>query len=108
MLILSVQTVVSMSSWLMHRDPSVFPDADVFDPERWLDPVEARHRDKFLVSFGRGGRACIGQALAMCELYVTIGQLFRSLPDLEAPDVGVEDFEYEDYFAAVHPSRARK
>ncbi|KAK4448316.1 Trichodiene oxygenase [Podospora aff. communis PSN243] len=101
-------SVVSMSSWGMHRDPAMFPNPDVFDPERWLDPAEARHRDSFLVTFSRGRRACIGQSLAMLELYVTIAQLFRRFGDLEAPDVSEEDFVYEDYFLAVHPAHARK
>ncbi|KAK0620047.1 benzoate 4-monooxygenase cytochrome P450 [Immersiella caudata] len=100
--------VVSMSNYTMHRDREVFPDPDVFDPERWLDPVEARHRDNFLVTFSRGRRACIGQSLAMLELYVATAQLFRRFDDLEAPFVGLEDFRYEDYFLAIHPADARK
>jgi len=97
-----------MSSWFMHRNLTAFPNPEIFDPERWLDPVEARYRDKFLIPFSRGQRACIGQALAMCELYVAIAQIFRRFPDLEAPDVGPEDFAYEDYFVAIHPRQARK
>jgi len=96
-----------MSNWLMHRHPLAFPDPDIFDPERWLDPSEARYRDKFLTSFGRGNRMCIGQPLAMCELYVTIGQLFRKFDDLEAPDIGPEDLVYEDYVSPFHPPHAR-
>ena len=97
-----------MSNWLMHRDPAAFPDPNVFDPERWLDPAESRHRERFLTSFSRGNRMCVGQPLAMCELYVTIGQLFRKFDDLEAPDIGPEDMVYEDYFSPFHPLDARK
>lgn len=101
-------TVVSMSTWLMHRDPSAFPNPDVFDPERWLDPAEERYRDRLVVSFSRGSRACLGQPLAMCELYVVLGQLFRRFDNLEAPDIGPEDLVYEDYFLALHPPHAKK
>jgi len=101
-------SVVSMSNWLMHRDPSAFPNPDVFDPERWLDPTEARYREKFLTSFSRGNRMCIGKPLAMCEMYVTIGQMFRKFGDLEAPDIGPEDMTYEDHFSLFHPLHARK
>ena len=71
-----------MSSWLMHRDPTAFPDPERFDPTRWLDPDKARFRDKFLTAFSRGNRMCIGQPLAMCELYIAIGQLFHRFGDL--------------------------
>ncbi len=101
------QTVVNMTSWLMHRDPIAFPDPETFDPERWLDFERAHFRDKFLVPFSKGNRMCIGLPLAMCELYVAIGQLFRKFDDLKPINVGPEDMVYEDYFGAFHPSDAR-
>jgi cytochrome P450 len=97
-----------MSSWPMHRDPSAFPDPDRFDPERWLDGKQSQFREKFLVPFSKGNRMCIGQPLAMCELYVSIGQLFRRFGDLKPIDVGPEDMVYEDYFGPFHPKDARK
>ena len=94
-----------MSIWLMHRDASAFPN---LDPERWLDPAEARYHGKFLTFFSPGNRLCIGQPLAMCEMYVTIGQVLRKVGDLKAPDVGPEDMVYEDYFSQFHLLHAPK
>jgi cytochrome P450 len=105
------QTVISMSNWFMHRDPTAFPDPDRFDPERWLDsdPSAVRLRERYLVPFSRGSRMCIGQALAMCELYVTIGTLFRRFGDLEGPtEFGPEDLLFEDYLSLFHPVGSRK
>lgn len=101
-----------MSSWTMHRTPSVFPDPDKFDPTRWIasTPAEVatvRAREKCLVPFSRGSRTCIGQNLAMCELYVFLGTFFRRFGQLEAFDVGPEDMEYVDYFTAFHPQGSR-
>lgn len=45
---------------MMHRNESVFPSPEKFDPERWLDPVIARVLDKHLVPFGKGSRQCVG------------------------------------------------
>jgi len=52
--------------------------------------------NKCLVHFSRGSSSCIGQNLAMCELYVTLGTLFRRFGELAARDVG--ELAYVDYF----------
>ncbi len=38
---LPVGTVVILSQWVMHRAPEIWPDAEVFKPERW-DPANER------------------------------------------------------------------
>jgi len=95
-----------MSSWTMHRNPVVFPDPDVFDPSRWMSG-DVRAREKCLVTFSRGSRMCIGQNLAMCELHVTLGNLFRKFERLQAVDISDGDRTYVDYFTAFHPKGAR-
>jgi cytochrome P450 len=54
------ETVVGMSAYMMHGDPTIFPSPDTFRPSRWLDPVSARHLEKYLVPFGKGPRQCVG------------------------------------------------
>ena len=58
------------------RDASVFPDPDVFDPER----PNARRT----LAFGRGIHFCVGSALARLEATVAVEELQRRLPTLEA------------------------
>lgn len=55
-------TPVGMTATLVHTDPTLFPDPHVFRPERWLDDSGNRHHhlDKYLLSFSRGSRQCIG------------------------------------------------
>ncbi|KAI9815380.1 MAG: hypothetical protein M1832_005519 [Thelocarpon impressellum] len=101
-------TDVGMSSWMMHRDPIVFPNPDRFEPERWTDPAEAKRLEGNLVSFGKGSRQCLGMPLAYCELYVTLGTLFRHCDKLRVHECGPEDMTYEDYFAAYHPLDSRR
>ena len=50
----------------LHQDESVFPDAQRFDPERWLEPSEAMLTN--YMPFGKGMRSCIAQNLAIAEL----------------------------------------
>ncbi|VBB77185.1 Putative cytochrome P450 E-class, group I [Podospora comata] len=104
-------TVVSMSAWSMHHNTEIFPDPDKFDPTRWTDPdVDAVHaREKCLVSFGRGTRNCIGQNLAMCELYYSVASMIRSWDDLKVhPDFGREDMKLVEFLLSYHPKKARK
>ncbi|ELR03254.1 hypothetical protein VC83_02379 [Pseudogymnoascus destructans] len=101
-------TIVGMSSWTMHRNENIFPSPDKFDPERWVDPEAARFLDKYLVPFGKGSRQCVGMPLAYCELYVTLGTVFRRFERLSVYETGPEDLVYDDYFSSYHPNDARR
>lgn len=104
-------TIVSMSSWLMHRDPSVFSSPNTFSPERWLiSDAESRRLDRNLVPFGRGSRQCVGMPLAYTELYVTLGTLFRRFPSgMRVWSEGTKEVigDYEDFFSSYHPYAKR-
>jgi len=83
----SPQMNVGMSSWTMHRDPTLFPEPDKFDPTRWVVSDEnpdmtIRARDKYLVPFSRGQRMCIGYNLAQCEIHVILARVFRQFEHL--------------------------
>ncbi|EAU37632.1 predicted protein [Aspergillus terreus NIH2624] len=53
-------TIVSSSHYVYHFDPQIFDDPFAFKPERWLDENNAQHLDKYMLSFSRGSRGCIG------------------------------------------------
>ena len=112
-------TVVSMSAWLMHHDEAAFgPDPTAFDPERWINQSGSqekadliRAREKCMVPFGRGSRNCLGQALAMCELFYTTGTIFRHFEPGTIgvhPDFGREDLQMTELLLGYHPRNARK
>jgi len=93
-------TSVSMSAWQMHHDPRVWNSPSEFLPSRWLEgPEKARRLDKYLVSFSKGNRQCLGMQLAYCELYVTLGTFFRRFGHRVAVyKTRPEDFEFVDFF----------
>ncbi|PYI03028.1 benzoate 4-monooxygenase cytochrome P450 [Aspergillus sclerotiicarbonarius CBS 121057] len=71
-------TPMSTSTYFVHRDSTIFPDPDKFDPERWIRAAErGQNLTRYLVSFMRGSRACLGMNLAYIELYLTIAHVMR-------------------------------
>lgn len=66
-------TPVGMTSVLVHQDPSIFPDPHSFRPERW---IENPRLDRFLVSFSKGSRQCLGINLAYTEIYLCLFAIF--------------------------------
>ncbi|KAE8355897.1 cytochrome P450 [Aspergillus coremiiformis] len=74
-------TVISMDNYSVSHDDEIFPDSYTFKPERWLgDPVapDGRKLTRYLVSFGRGTRSCLGINLAFAEMYLTLANVFRN------------------------------
>ncbi|KAI1348475.1 cytochrome P450 [Xylaria sp. FL0043] len=53
-------TPVGMTTYLMHRDPDVYPDPDQFKPQRWLDLQQRWKLEKFYAPFSKGPRNCLG------------------------------------------------
>ena len=50
-----------MSAYMMHTDPSVYPNPFDFNPDRWLnDEIDAALMKRNLVPFSRGSRSCLG------------------------------------------------
>ncbi|KAI9766654.1 MAG: hypothetical protein M1839_004794 [Geoglossum umbratile] len=53
-------SIVGMSAWTVHHNEDAFPVPEKFDPSRWTQPGAAKRLDKYLVSFSKGSRSCIG------------------------------------------------
>lgn len=63
-----------MTSVLIHHDESIFPDSHTFNPDRWINNPRL---DRYLVSFSKGSRSCVGMNLAYAEIYLWISNIFR-------------------------------
>lgn len=71
--------LVMIVPWATHRDRSIFPQPEAFDPSRFL----ARTPPAFsYLPFGAGSRTCIGHAFARTEAVVVLATWIRAL-DLE-------------------------
>jgi len=94
--------IVSMSSWIMHRNDEAFPDPMRFEPTRWMDPTTLRKLEGNMMAFGGGSRACVGMPLAYAELYITIGTFFRRFGNLGVYETTDQDMEIDDFFTSYH------
>ncbi|KAH2404276.1 hypothetical protein KXV44_006304 [Aspergillus fumigatus] len=87
-------TPVSMIARFVHMDPTIFPDPTRFHPERWmLAAGREEGLSKFLVTFSRGNRGCIGMNLAYAELYNTLAAVVRRF-DLELNQTTPENIRF--------------
>ncbi|RWA09439.1 hypothetical protein EKO27_g5656 [Xylaria grammica] len=75
---------VSMSAYLQHTNPEIYPRPLEFIPERWLENVTPEMTKNY-VPFAKGSRNCLGikqvspfhRCLVYCELNFVIAALFR-------------------------------
>ncbi|KAB8225586.1 cytochrome P450 [Aspergillus novoparasiticus] len=69
---------VSMSSHFILRDPAIFPDPLVFQPERWLkQSAIGSNLDRYLVPFSKGSQGCLGPNMAHAWLYLALATLLQ-------------------------------
>ncbi|PYH76233.1 cytochrome P450, partial [Aspergillus uvarum CBS 121591] len=71
-------TPVSMSTYFILRDPTIFPDPTSFRPERWLlAPDDALRLQRYLVPASKGTLGCLGQNMNSAWTHLVLATLFR-------------------------------
>lgn len=73
--------ICSISCRAITRDETTYPDAETFNPERWLKPEYPTYREPLTLhpnlsgysQFGFGRRTCQGVAIAEQDLFLAMG-----------------------------------
>ncbi|SLM41105.1 cytochrome p450 [Lasallia pustulata] len=90
-------TPVGMTSVHIHQNPDIFPDPLAFIPERWMNDQNRKREDRldrYLLSFSKGSRQCLGMNLAYTELYFGVAAVIRTFGNrLELFETTQEDVE---------------
>lgn len=66
---------VAFSLYAMHRDPTLYPEPDRFDPDRWLPERRANLPREAVMPFGAGNRKCIGDSFAWTEATIALATI---------------------------------
>ncbi|GKT46797.1 cytochrome P450 monooxygenase psoD [Colletotrichum spaethianum] len=76
-------TVVHAVQWAIQRDPELYPDPELFNPDRWLDPKYPTYKEPLSIypnlqqfsAFGHGRRICQGINIAERSINLKIALL---------------------------------
>ncbi|OCH86139.1 cytochrome P450 [Obba rivulosa] len=95
-------TTVLGCHWAISRDPDVFPEPEVFNPQRWLDEQGRIKTDTRFQSFGFGRRTCPGQHIAERSLFINCALLLWAFSISQDPSKPIDTYAMVDSIIA-HP-----
>ncbi|WP_167098653.1 cytochrome P450 [Mycobacterium sp. DL592] len=90
-------TMLGFGVWAVHRDPALWPDPLVFDPDRFT-PERMKQLDRWqYLPFGAGPRSCIGDHFAKLEATLALATIISRCEIVSLTD----DFPVTVPFTAV-------
>ncbi|KAJ3889160.1 cytochrome P450 monooxygenase pc-1 [Lentinula edodes] len=101
--------IVPWSVFMMHRRKDLWgPDAEVFDPDRFLDERLKKYltpRPFIFLAFNAGPRICLGQQFAYNEMSFFLVRLIQNFTSFtHFPELCPPEFQYNSYPILSYPS----
>ena len=88
---------VSSMPYTLHRNESVFPEPEKFNPSRWLpshtSEEHLKEMNRWFWAFGSGGRMCIGSHLATQEIKLLVSAIYSNWTTEIVDDEGIEEVD---------------
>ncbi|KAH8891580.1 cytochrome P450 [Thozetella sp. PMI_491] len=96
--------IISCQALSSQRDPTIFPEPDRFNPQRWIDGGESGTlelmREQIIV-FGKGARACLGRNIAIMEIKCATAAMARRYKvEIGSPTTD-DDMEMMDFTVLI-------
>ncbi|XP_023229868.1 cytochrome P450 4C1-like [Centruroides sculpturatus] len=93
--ILPPKSTISICTYAIHHNPSVYENPEVFDPDRFLPENFKKLHPYAFLPFSAGPRNCIGGKLAMVEMKTVLANVLRNFKvySLDSQDKIVTSFE---------------
>lgn len=79
-------SAIIISPWLLQRNPDLWKDAELFDPERFDTPDGQASAKCAYIPFSKGPRVCTGQAFAMQEAILILANIVKRFSIDNVPD----------------------
>jgi cytochrome P450 len=83
-------THVTISPWLVHRHRELWPDAELFMPDRFAADRRGEIPRYAHIPFGAGPRICIGASFAVTEMMVIVATLAQRFAPRVVPGHRIE------------------
>ncbi|PLB47344.1 cytochrome P450 monooxygenase [Aspergillus steynii IBT 23096] len=95
--------IVSCQAYSVHRlNEGVFPHAEEYWPERWLEQEGELERNRLFFAFAAGGRGCIGRNLAVVEMKTLLRELYSKFTTTVSEEMK-GDMSIDDQIIASRP-----
>lgn len=69
---------VVVATFKMHRQPYLYPNPEVFNPDNFLPEKTANRHYYAFVPFSAGPRSCVGRKYAMLKLKIILSTVLRN------------------------------
>nr|WOV89632.1 cytochrome P450 CYP4CJ4 [Rhopalosiphum padi] len=73
------KTTILLYPYILHRSENIYPNAEEFIPERFLDEKNKEKLNFGYIPFSAGARNCIGQKYAMNQMKTVISTILRNV-----------------------------
>lgn len=83
-------TLITIPVYAIHHDPEIYPNPEIFDPDRFTENnIKNRHNFAW-IPFGEGPRSCVGMQLGILQTKIGLAHLllkyrFKTSPKTPIP-----------------------